>query len=174
LDLAVQAIARVTDEAAPVHLIVAGGGELLDGYRDQARTAGVGDRVHFIGPVPHAELPGTLRGADLLLLTTEPPESFGIVLIEAMACGLPTIATEYPGVRAVVDEGETGLLVPPGDADAVAGAIRRLLEAGPSGRTTMGATGREKAERLWSWPRLLDRMDAAYAEAIASRRRRTA
>jgi glycosyltransferase involved in cell wall biosynthesis len=91
-----------------------------------------------------------------------------------MAAGLPTIATEYPGVRAVVDEGETGLLVPPGDADAVAGAIRRLLEAGPSGRTTMGATGREKAERLWSWPRLLDRMDAAYAEAIASRRRRTA
>jgi len=130
--------------------------------------------VHFLGAVPHSRLPAVLRAADLLLLTTEPPESFGIVLIEAMAAGLPTIATEYPGVRAVVDEGETGLLVPPGDANAVAGAIRRLVEAGPSGRTTMGAAGREKAERLWSWPRLLDRMDAAYAEAIASRRRRTA
>jgi glycosyltransferase involved in cell wall biosynthesis len=175
LDLAVQAIARVTGEsagddgAAPVHLIVVGGGELLDRYRDQARAAGVGDRVHFLGPVPHAELPGALRGADLLLLTTEPPESFGIVLIEAMACGLPTIATEYPGVRAVIDDGETGLVVEPGDPDAVAVAIRRLIEAGPAGRGRMGAAGREKAERLWSWPRLLDRMEDVYAEAIASR-----
>jgi glycosyltransferase involved in cell wall biosynthesis len=103
------------------------------------------------------------------LLTTEPPESFGIVLIEAMACGLPTIATEYPGVRAVIDDGETGLVVEPGDPDAVAAAIRRLIEAGPAGRGRMGAAGRDKAERLWSWPRLLDRMEDVYAEAIASR-----
>ncbi len=139
----------------------------------QAGRLGIAERVHFLGAVPHSRLPAVLRAADLLLLTTEPPESFGIVLIEAMAAGLPTVATEYPGVRAVVDEGETGLIVPPGDADAVAGAIRRLTDAGPSGREAMGAAGRAKAERLWSWPRLLDRMDAAYAEAIASRRRRT-
>jgi glycosyltransferase involved in cell wall biosynthesis len=185
LDLAIEAIARVTgtsgpgdgeggvaagDGPPPVHLIVAGGGELLDRYRDQARAAGVGDHVHFLGPVPHAELPGVLRGTDLLLLTTEPPESFGIVLIEAMACGLPTIATEYPGVRAVIDDGETGLLVKPGDPEAVAAAIRGLIEAGAGGRAQMGAAGRQKAERLWSWPRLLDRMEGAYAEAIAARR----
>jgi glycosyltransferase involved in cell wall biosynthesis len=178
LDLAIEAIAQVAGEGGvaagdgppPVHLIVAGGGELLDRYRDQARAAGVGDRVHFLGPVPHAELPGVLRGTDLLLLTTEPPESFGIVLIEAMACGLPTIATEYPGVRAVIDDGETGLLVKPGDPEAVAAAIRGLIEAGAGGRAQMGAAGRQKAERLWSWPRLLDRMEGAYAEAIAARR----
>jgi glycosyltransferase involved in cell wall biosynthesis len=185
LDLAIEAIARITGASGPgdggggaaagdgapaVHLIVAGGGELLDRYRDQARAAGVGDRVHFLGPVSHAELPGVLRGTDLLLLTTEPPESFGIVLIEAMACGLPTIATEYPGVRAVIDDGETGLLVKPGDPEAVAAAIRGLIEAGPAGRARMGAAGRQKAERLWSWPRLLDRMEGAYAEAIAARR----
>jgi glycosyltransferase involved in cell wall biosynthesis len=177
LDLAIEAIARVAadgkpagDETPPVHLIVAGGGELLDRFHDQARAAGVGDRVHFLGPVPHAELPNALRGADLLLLTTEPPESFGIVLIEAMACGLPTIATEYPGVRAVIDEGATGLLVKSGDPEAVAAAIRALIEAGPAERARMGAAGREKAERLWSWPRLLDRMEGAYAEAISSRR----
>ena len=177
LDLAIEAIARLAvagkpagDEAPPVHLVVAGGGELLDRFRDQARAAGVGDRVHFLGPVPHAELPGVLRGGNLFLLTTEPPESFGIVLIEAMACGLPTIATEFPGVRAVIDEGDTGLLVEPGDPDAVAAAIRALIEAGPDGRARLGTAGREKAERLWSWPRLLDRMDDAYAGAIAARR----
>ncbi len=176
LDLAIEAIARLAadskagDEAPPVHLVVAGGGELLDRFREQARAAGVGDRVHFLGPIAHAELPGVLRGADLFLLTTEPPESFGIVLIEAMACGLPTIASEFPGVRAVIDEGDTGLLAEPGDPEAVAAAIRALIEAGPAGRARMGAAGREKAERLWGWPRLLDRMEDAYAEAIATRR----
>jgi glycosyltransferase involved in cell wall biosynthesis len=178
LDLAIEAIARVAGgdgqvAAAgqpPVHLIVAGGGELTDRYRDQARAAGVGERVHFLGPVPHDELPGVLRSADLLLLTTEPPESFGIVLIEAMACGLPTVATEYPGVRAVIDDGETGLVVAPGSPEPVAAAIRRLIEAGPDGRRRMGAAGRKKAERLWCWPRLLDRMEDVYAEAIAARR----
>jgi glycosyltransferase involved in cell wall biosynthesis len=73
----------------------------------------------------------------------------------------------------VVDEGRTGLLVTPGDARAAAVAIRELVEAGPDGRSSMGAAGREKAERLWSWPRLLDRMDEAYAQAIAERARRS-
>jgi glycosyltransferase involved in cell wall biosynthesis len=171
LDVAIDALAS---PAAPqAHLVVAGGGELLDGFRDRAASAGVGDRVHFLGPVPHAELPGVLRAADLFLLTTEPPESFGIVLIEAMACGLPTIATDYPGVRAVVDEGETGLLVPAGDPDVVAAVLRELADLGAEGRRRMGAAGRAKAEREWSWPALLDRMDAAYAEAIAVRAAKT-
>jgi glycosyltransferase involved in cell wall biosynthesis len=172
LDIALAAIAAMRDER--VHLVVAGGGELLDDFRRQASAAGIAERVHFLGRVPHSRLPAVLRAADMLLLTTEPPESFGIVLIEAMACGLPTIATEYPGVRAVVDEGATGLLVPPGDANSVAAGIRQLVEAAPSGRAQMGIAGREKAERLWSWPSLLERMDGAYAEAIAERRRRIA
>ncbi len=172
LDVALEAIAALDDDR--VHLVVAGGGELLDAFRGQAAAAGIAHRVHFLGRVSHSRLPAVLRAADLLLLTTEPPESFGIVLIEAMACGLPTIATEYPGVRAVVDEGRTGILAPPGDPVAVAAAIRRLVEAGPSGRSELGAAGREKAERLWSWPSLLDRMDAAYSEALAARRRRIA
>jgi glycosyltransferase involved in cell wall biosynthesis len=171
LDVAIDAIARL-DGALPPHLVVAGGGELLEGYREQARAAGVSERVHFLGAVPHAALPAVLRAADLFLLATEPPESFGIALAEAMACGLPAIATDYPGVRAVVDDEATGLLVPPGDAAAVAAAIERLSAAGPEGRTRMGAAGRAKAEREWSWSALIDRMDAAYAEAIEERRRR--
>jgi glycosyltransferase involved in cell wall biosynthesis len=125
--------------------------------------------VHFLGGVPHSELPGVLRAADLFVLTTEPPESFGIVLIEAMATGLPVIATDYPGVRAVVDEGETGLVVRAGDPDAVARAISMLLGKGAEGRRRMGELGREKAVSEWGWDALLDRMDAAYAEAIATR-----
>jgi glycosyltransferase involved in cell wall biosynthesis len=167
LDVAIQAVAGLGDPN--VHLVVAGGGDLLDGFRGAAATAGVGDRVHFLDAVPHAELPNVLRAADVFLLTTEPPESFGIVLIEAMAAGLPAIATDYPGVRAVIDDAETGLLVPRGDPAAVAAALGELADD-PERRRTMGARGREKAVREWSWPRLVERMDAAYAEAIGARR----
>ena len=167
LDIAIEGLARLGDER--VHLIVAGGGDLLEGFRAGAAAAGIGERVHFLGPVPHSELPAALRASDLFLLTTEPPESFGIVLIEAMACGLPAIATDYPGVRAVVDEA-TGLLLPPGEPEAVAGALRALLDAGAERRAAIGAAGREKAEREWSWPSLVERMDRAYAEALAARR----
>jgi glycosyltransferase involved in cell wall biosynthesis len=166
VDVAIDGLATLGDER--VHLVVAGGGELLDGFRERALNAGVVDRVHFLGAVPHAELPDVLRASDLFLLTTEPPESFGIVLIEAMACGLPAIATDYPGVRAVVDP-DTGILVERGNPEAVATALRELLAAGPERRREIGATGRAKAEREWSWPSLVERMDRAYAEAIAER-----
>jgi glycosyltransferase involved in cell wall biosynthesis len=168
LDVAIDALAALDQSA--VHLVVAGGGELVDGFRSRAAEAGVADRVHFLGAVPHAELPDVLRAADIFLLTTEPPESFGIVLIEAMACALPVIATDYPGVRAVVADEVTGLLVPRGDPEAVAAALRDLA-AEPERRREMGERGRSKALSEWSWPKLVGRMDSVYAEAIAVRRR---
>lgn len=152
------------------HLVVAGGGELLERFRAQALASGVGDRVHFLGRVAHDELPSVLRAADVLMLTTRPPESFGIVLIEAMACGLPAIATDYPGVRAVVDPGVNGLIVPPADPSAAAEALDSMIGLGPERRGRLGEAGRAKAEAKWAWPALLDRMDETYAEAIAARR----
>ena len=172
LDVAIDAVAELGDPH--VHLVVAGGGELVDEFRARGERRGVAERVHFLGPVPHPELPDVLRACDLFVLTTEPPESFGIVLIEAMASGLPVIATDYPGVRAVVVEGETGLLAPQGDARAVAARFGELVAAGPDGRARIGAAGRDRAEREWNWPRLVEKMDAAYAEAIVARHARMA
>jgi len=166
LDVAIDALAELGDER--LHIVVAGGGELVEDFRARAGERGVGERVHFLGAVPHPDLPDVLRAADLFLLTTEPPESFGIVLIEAMATGLPVIATDYPGVRAVVADG-TGLLAPQGDVSAVADRLREIVAMGPDGRLAMGARGRARAESEWNWPRLLDRMDDAYAEAIEAR-----
>lgn len=169
LDVAIEALARTSNR--DIHMVVAGGGELLDGFRSFAETAGVGGRVHFLDRVPHAELPSVLHASDLFVLTTEPPESFGIVLIEAMACGLPAIATDYPGVRAVVDE-STGALIPAGESGAAAEALDRFADMGPASRERIGEAGRAKAEREWAWPALLDRMDSAYADAIAARRKK--
>jgi glycosyltransferase involved in cell wall biosynthesis len=170
LDLAIESLARAGEER--LHLIVAGGGELLGGFRNQALAAGVADRVHFIGAVPHPRLPDVLRAADMMLLTTEPPESFGIVLIEAMATGLPVIATEYPGVRAVVEPGDNGVLVPRGDVDAIAAALRTMAELDDGRRRRMGSAGREKAEHEWAWPALVARIDDPYRAAIEHRRSR--
>jgi glycosyltransferase involved in cell wall biosynthesis len=117
-------------------------------------------------------LPDLLRAADFFLFPTQPPESFGIVLIEAMASGLPVAASDYPGVTAVVDDGENGFLTPVGDAGGVARAIDRMVELGAEGRERMGSAGRAKCEREWTWPRLTDRMDEVYAGAIETRRRK--
>jgi glycosyltransferase involved in cell wall biosynthesis len=133
-----------------------------------AHELGVIERVHFRGAVGHERLPDLLRAGDFLLFTTQPPESFGIVLIEAMACGLPVVATEYPGVRAVVDPEENGFLAPVGDLDRIIAAVRLMVARGPEGRAAMGAAGRAKCERTWSWPRLAERMDRVYADAIAA------
>jgi len=83
------------------------------------------------------------------------------------------IATDYPGVKAVVGDGSDGLLAPQGDAKAVAARLGEMIARGHGGRAEMGAAGREKAELEWNWPRLVDRMDDAYGEAIEARRAKT-
>jgi glycosyltransferase involved in cell wall biosynthesis len=168
-DLAIEAVARAGDER--LHLLVVGAGEWLERHRAEARAAGLTGRVHFAGAQPHEDLPRFLRAADLLLLTSD-LESFGIVLLEAMACGLPTVATDPPGVRAVVREGETGLLAPRGDAPALAARLRELVAAGTEGRRSMGAAGRALCTARYGWPAIADRLEAAYAEAIAVARTR--
>ena len=166
LDVAIAAIARLGDDGRP------------PGRRRRRRAArrlprpgarppGSASASTSSAAVAHAELPSVLRAADLFLLTTEPPESFGIVLIEAMACGLPTIATEYPGVRAVVDDGETGLVVEPGRPGARSRtAIRRLSRRGRAGARGWAPRAARRPSGCGAGRGLLDRMDEAYAEAI--------
>jgi glycosyltransferase involved in cell wall biosynthesis len=159
LDLAIEALARLGNER--LHLLVAGGGEWLERYCEQAARAGLGGRVHFAGPVSHDRLPDMLRAGDFLLLASD-LESFGIVLLEAMASGVPTVSTDPPGVRAVVREGTTGLLAPRGRADALAARIREIVSVGQEQRRHMGEAGRRECERKYSWPRIVDRVESLY------------
>ena len=163
LDLVLDALERPA--AGDVHLLVVGGGELLPEFRAAAAAAGLDGRVHFTGAVDHDRLPRLLRAADLLALSSD-LESFGIVLIEAMACGLPVIATDLPGVRAVVDDGVTGLIVPRGGAGALAEALARLAGSEPAARAAMGAAGRAACEARWGWPAVVGRVEAVYEEVV--------
>jgi len=158
-DLGLAAFAAASDPR--LHLLVVGGGEWLGRMRAQAGAAGLGERTTFVGARSHAELPDLLRACDMLLVTSD-LESFGIVLIEGMACGLPTVSTDPPGVRAVVREGGTGLLAGTGDAGALA-ALLDGLAAAPEQRRALGAAGRARCERNYGWGQVVDRLEDVYA-----------
>ena len=128
---------------------------------DQAKAAGVADRVHFIGPRP--DVPTLLPGLDILVHLPR-DESFGLALAEAMAAGLPTVATAIGGCREVVRDGITGYLVPLGNNPVLASALNDLLDKnkGPALRAIMGEAGRQTVAKHFSRERQIARLLALY------------
>jgi phosphatidylinositol alpha-mannosyltransferase len=120
-----------------------------------------GVRAH--GRVSDAERARLLAEADVLCAPSLGGESFGVVLVEGMAAGLPVVATQIPGYAAVLPP-EAGRLVPPGDDAALAGALGELL-ADPALRARLGEAGRREAAR-YDWARVGDEIAAVYAEVI--------
>ena len=128
-----------------------------------AQAGGFEDRLIFTGP--RTDIPQLLTAFDILVhLPID--EAFGLALAEAMAAGLPTVATDIGGCREVVRAGVTGLLVPPGDLDALADALRFLLDPvqGQSLRAKMGAAGWEAAQTYFSQELQINRLLALYQE----------
>ncbi len=161
-----QALASLQGEN--IRLLVVGDGDLRPSYEQQAHRIGLSDRVRFCGRVSDPDLPAHYALCDLLVLpSTTRGEAFGVVLLEAMATGKPVIASNLPGVRSVVSDGEAGLLVPPGDVARLAQAIGALLDD-PSRRQEMGVVGRAKVEAAYTWPRIIARLEQVYQEVLAS------
>ncbi|MEV4744282.1 glycosyltransferase [Streptomyces sp. NPDC049555] len=164
-DLAVRALTRLPQ----TELVVAGGppadGLLKDPEAARlltlARRLRVADRLVLLGAVPHEEVPALIRSADLVLCTPA-YEPFGIVPLEAMACGVPVVATAVGGHLDSVADGETGLLVPPGDASALAEAVRTLLDS-PGLLRSYGRAGRFRAVDRFTWERVADGVERVYA-----------
>jgi glycosyltransferase involved in cell wall biosynthesis len=122
LDVALRAVSLVED----VSLVVAGDGPERGRAQALAGELGVGDRARFVGAQPRRAVFELFRGADAALLSSS-WESFGLVVAEALAAGTPVISTAVGGVVEVLEEGRNGLLVPVGDYEALAGAIRRFF-----------------------------------------------
>ena len=128
-----------------------------------AQAGGFSDRVIFTGP--RSDVPALLTAFDIQVhLPID--EAFGLALAEAMASGLPTVATDIGGCREVVRDGITGLLVPPDDSQALCGALLRLLDPvrGPSRRAEMGLAGRHEAQNNFSQDIQIDRLLSLYRE----------
>lgn len=161
LDLAIEATARLPD----LVLLVVGGGPLRERYARQAAALGIANRVVFAGDVRHGDVARHLRAADLLAMPST-LESFGIVQLEAMACGLPVVISRLPGARGVSRDGEHGVHVEPGDLDDLVRGLRALVDAGPDGRRRMGAAARDHAVAHYTWARCAELLEAAYRGAL--------
>lgn len=168
---AIRALAGIPD----AELVVVGGpaaGE-LDSYpevcrlRAVAESAGVAGRVRFTGQLPHAELPAVLHSADLLLAVPW-YEPFGIAPLEAMACGLPVVASAVGGMLDTVLDGQSGLLLEPGDSTALAAAVSGLLDDLPR-RQRMAEAAVRRARECYSWSAVAARTEQCYESVLASR-----
>ncbi|MET0628126.1 MAG: glycosyltransferase [Acidimicrobiia bacterium] len=147
-DLAVRALAEVADRRTV--LLIVGGPSGPDGERELARLhalvdeLGVAARVRFVPPQPHEKLATYYQAADVCVVPSR-SESFGLVALEAAACGTPVVASSVGGLRIVVDDGNTGILVEQRDAAEFAGAIERVLH---TEHATMSANAVRHASRF--------------------------
>jgi glycosyltransferase involved in cell wall biosynthesis len=132
-----------------------------------AQEAGVADRLRFTGGMPAQAVPPLLRAADVVVCPEE-HEPFGIVPLEAMACGKPVVASAVGGhLDTVVDPG-TGRLVPPGDPEALARSLGELL-SDPGVRAACGEAGRRRVLRRFGWGRVAVAAETAYCTALDAR-----
>lgn len=142
------------------HLVIVGDGDLRAGFEAAASS----DRVHFAGSRSPEELPTFYRLANIHLFpSTSTAEAFGLVALEAAASGIPTIASDLPGVRTVVKHGETGSVTSPGDVTALTQAINQLLKDEVfCGK--LGANARKRVVEEYDWDRLLERLIRVYED----------
>jgi len=159
LHVLIEALALIPEAT----LLVGGDGEWRAEYEAQAR-ARLGDRVRFVGDVPDAALPLFYRAADIFALPSiDRTEAFGLVLLEALACGTPVVASRLPGVRTLVDDGRTGFLVEPGDALDLADKLAQCLRA----RAALSPNAVAFVRARFSWDVIAGQLLALYQRLIA-------
>jgi glycogen(starch) synthase len=160
----VSAAALLEDPSAQVLLV--GDGPKRKALERRARRIGVGDRVRFEGFVAPERLPAAMAHADLLVLPSV-YEELGTVLLEAMQAGLPIVASKTGGIPDVIEDGVNGMLVPPGEPEALARAIDRLLADRDLGRRlSEEAQGRAKD---YDWEVLAERVLRVYQGVTGGR-----
>jgi phosphatidylinositol alpha-mannosyltransferase len=124
----------------------------------------VAERITFLGPVPVQQVAQMLRSVDVYVAPNTGGESFGMILVEAMAAGAPVVASDLDAFRRVLDGGRAGELFATGDPAALAAVLARLLDD-PDRRAQLGATAREVVE-AYDWPTVAHRVLEVYTTAI--------
>jgi D-inositol-3-phosphate glycosyltransferase len=171
VDDVIRAVALLPD----TELLVAGGpprerlAESEEAVRllDLAARHDVSDRVHLLGSIPRDAVPRLMRSADAVVCTPW-YEPFGMVALEAMACGRPVVASAVGGLVDTVADGVTGVLVPPRQPAVLAHALRRLL-TDPFSLETFGFAAADRAAARYGWPRIAADTERAYRTVLAAR-----
>lgn len=162
-----QATARLISPS--VHLLIVGDGELRESLERLSAQLGLAERVHFLGWRSDLE---TILGATDVVISASRNEGTPVALIEAMAAGVPVVATAVGGVPDLVEHGVTGWLVPANDADALAGGVQHLIEA-PELRARLVRVARPYALGRHSAVQLVRRIEQLYTSVLAGRKGRT-
>jgi D-inositol-3-phosphate glycosyltransferase len=165
VDVLIDAITMLVRQGNPVRLLIAGGnldGEVAQGLRACVEDQHLTEYVRFLGPVEQKRLPYYYAAADVCAMPSF-YESFGMVAIEAMACGTPVVASRAGGMQFTVSDGETGYLVAPGDEAALADAIARIVGNCELG-DRMGAAA-VVAAKEYSWDQVSRQILGIYLES---------
>lgn len=161
-DILLRALPAILARQPDATLTVVGAGPERDRLADLAQQLGVGARVSFMGPVPHAALAAHYRRAALLVLPSR-EEGFGLVLVEALGCGCPVVASDIPALRDLLCEGGAGRLFRAGDVENLAHTLIALL-SDDAARHALGARGRAHVLSRYGWDSLARR----YARLLAA------
>ena len=170
LDIAVEALAALRRSHRDARLLVVGGASGSDGEAElrrvqvAVRAAGLPAQVNLVPPQPHHLLSTYYRSADVCLVPSR-SESFGLVALEAAACGVPVVAADVGGLRTLVDHGRTGFRVVGRDPSEYAAAVRSLLDD-PALAESMGRRGAEMASR-YSWTATAGRLRRIFEDLSA-------
>ncbi len=165
VDLILHAVARLRDRGVHIDAIVAGKGDARYDLEKTSRELGIADQVRFAGFVSEADKADLLSQAWAHVLTS-PKEGWGLVSMEASACGTATVASDSPGLRETVRHDRTGYLVPHGDVDALAAALMRVVN--PTNRDRLGRAARLMAQE-YSWKSVADAFESRLSRLLDSR-----
>jgi glycosyltransferase involved in cell wall biosynthesis len=168
----IEAVRRLPAELH-AHLTVIGEGPERQALEAQARAAGLEHRVDFRGRVPDAELRDAYATSDAMVLPSildarGDTEGLGVVLLEAMSYRIPVVASDIGGITDIIENGNSGLLVPPADADQLARALERIArEPALAGR--LGAAGEQRVRQAFGWPEIMAKWEECYGSLAQTR-----
>ncbi len=163
VDTLIEAMGILAARAAGApRLVMAGIGGMREPLEQRAAELGVADRITWLGKVPHDDVGWVMSAGDVFVLPSL-SEGLPTVVCEAMACGLPVVATAVDGTPEIVDDPATGLLVQPHDAGGLAAALARVLDH-PDLARDMGAEALRRSEAEYTWAANARRMEQVYAQ----------
>lgn len=164
IDVLIKAFAGLIDKGYPVELFIVGEGKLKDELVGLCRRLNIQENVTFKCRIPHSGVIDILKRIDIFAMPSY-SEGFGVVAVEAMATGLPVVASNIGGLPEVVDNGKTGILVKPGDIEALKQALEYYILS-KEARVEHGRRGREKVEAKYDWQKNAESMNRLYKEIL--------
>jgi glycosyltransferase involved in cell wall biosynthesis len=168
VDVLLRAVARLREPMPEVRLLIVGSGESAGPLDQTPRLArlshelGLEAAVRFVGWLPNEQLRGAYAAADAFALPSS-SEAQGIVALEAMACGLPVVASRVGGLLGTIDDEQSGFLVPAGDVEALAARLAQVLGQ-PALRAAVGDAARRAVETRFTWPKAVAATCQVYRE----------